>query len=141
MKRGYTVVELVAVLIVLATALGLAVPPIAAWRDRVVVEAAVAELRGVLHAARVHAVGAGAQVTLSLDPPRAELSAGGTSVRSVLLAPATPSIEVDLAGRREVTMRFDEMGLGRFASATVRYRLGSVSRSVVISSWGRVRVE
>ncbi|MEM7417444.1 MAG: GspH/FimT family pseudopilin [Gemmatimonadota bacterium] len=140
MNRGYTVVELVAVLTLLATLLGLSIPPISAWRDRASVDSAAAELRSLLREARSRSLGVGAEVTLSLTPPTAELSVAGSTLRTIRLTRDAP-IDVDFGGRQRLTLRFDAMGIGRFSAATIRYRFGSATRRVIVSSWGRVRIE
>ena len=141
MGRGYTLLELVAALALLGTLMGVATPPLVALRDVASVLAAREQLVGLISAARVIAVAnGGAVVAVDAAPARGRISARGRLVRSLTMAESTPGLVLDLPGGRDTTaLVFDAMGIGRFASATFRFRRGSAERSVVVSAYGRVR--
>lgn len=128
-------------LVVLGTGIGIVGPPVKALHERARVDRAVAELRGILFEARRRAVGRGAEVRLTTDPPRATLLMGDSTVRSIQLSEGPHDVSVDYGRRSTVRLRFDALGIGRFSAASIGFSSGMSSRRVVISAWGRVRVE
>lgn len=141
MSHGTTLVEHVAALVILATLLGLAAPPISGLRSRILVDRAVADLRGALLETRSRSVGRGAALVLHRTPPSASVVVGGRVERTVGLAGVGGVVTIDFGGGESRVIRFDALGIGRFASASVRFASGGVERRVVVSSWGRARVE
>lgn len=67
LRRGYTLVELVVVVVILALAGALAVPAVAAWRPPSDLDAAAARVVAVLSLARERAVSSGHQAELTVD--------------------------------------------------------------------------
>lgn len=107
-RGGYTLVELVVVLVILALAGALAVPAIASWRPPSDLDAAAARVVATLHLARERAVTGGHETELVIDatnrrvwlrprdtsfvlylPDGCRLTGGGRSV--IRFAPDGPS--------------------------------------------------
>jgi prepilin-type N-terminal cleavage/methylation domain-containing protein len=139
MRNGHTLLELSVVLSILGLLSGLGVGAWGAQRDRLAVlairEEAAALLREAPALARVHG-GARVQIT---SPGLMELRTRGDSVLAQL---ATPSKGVRLEPRGPRTsaeLVYGPLGLGRAASLTLDFHRGRVTRSLVISSYGRVR--
>jgi general secretion pathway protein H len=70
-RRGYTLLELLVVLVILSLAGVVAVPAFAAWRPVEARRAAAGELVRVLDLARQRAVSGGVETELVIDPARA----------------------------------------------------------------------
>jgi prepilin-type N-terminal cleavage/methylation domain-containing protein len=101
-RGGYTLVELVVVLVILALAGALAVPAIAAWRPPSDIDTATARLVAVLHLARERAVSSGHASEMVIDAAN----------RRAWLRPRDTSFVLDLpvgcqlAGGARSVMRF-----------------------------------
>jgi Tfp pilus assembly protein FimT len=139
MKRGTTLVELAAVLFLLAAVLSLLLPAAARARDRMAVVGAREEVVALLARARGEALTRGGAVLA--------VERGGSTIR--VEAGGVVRAEVDL-GRRygvllelsgsggEARLSFDALGIGRAASKTFRFQRERASASVVVSAYGRV---
>lgn len=140
MKRGTTLLELLTVLTLVAIVIGVAGPSARRLRDRIAVITTREAVVGLISEARVLAVAhGGATVHIGRVPPSGAVVVDGVVVRT-LGEPVPPSVEFDLGrGRDSLRVRFDALGIGRVASATVSVRAGRDTRAVVISSFGRVR--
>lgn len=140
MRRGYTLLELSAVLALMAAAASILLAAGEGTRDRWAVEAAREEVAGLIAEARTAAVAwGGATVHLSGTEAEAWYEAGGTEWRHIELA---EEVALELAlprGRAESDLRFDALGLGQVASQTLRFRRGSAEATLVVSAYGRVR--
>ena len=138
MRTGATVLELLVVLGLMGLLVALAGTAVGAAADRIAVRSAQNALAHWIGVARhtARATG-GARLRVELD-----------SSRVVLLPPAGASevlslgrefgVRIDASGSRTPELRFDAMGVGRFASRTFHLARGSAARSVVVSSYGRV---
>lgn len=142
-RLGTTLIEVLTVLAVLATLLGLAALPLRATLDRVAAAAARDAVASALVRARTLAVArGGARVVLELEPPRAHLlTAGGELVGDPLDLGAAYGVAVSADGNAGVAvdLRFDAYGIGRMASRTLRFRRGAAEARLTLSSYGRVR--
>jgi prepilin-type N-terminal cleavage/methylation domain-containing protein len=138
--RGYTLIELLAVLTLMAVGASTLAPTARRLSDTASVAVAREEVVAGLSEARSRAmVAAGSSVTIISDPPELRIHESGTLRRSVDLGADGP-LEVVLSGGHDSTqIRFDALGLGRFASETIVLRRGSATATLVISSYGRVR--
>ena len=141
MSYGMTLIELVAALVVLTIVAGLGAPSVNRLRDRIALDAAVADMRVALSETRARSIGRGASLVLRLDPPSAAVVVGGRIERTIPLGASGRSVGVHVSGAVPRTIRFDALGIGRFASTSIDFPLGGMRRRVVVSSWGRVRVE
>lgn len=138
--RGYTLIELIAVLMLLAVGVSALAPTARRLADLSAVNAAREELVALLSEARAVAMRAGAStVTVAADPPLARIEARGVSIRSFDFGSGR-AVGLSLGSDRDsVSMRFDGLGLGRFSSQTIEVSRGEISALVVVSSYGRVR--
>jgi prepilin-type N-terminal cleavage/methylation domain-containing protein len=140
MRRGYTLLELSAVLALMAAAVSILLSAGGGARDRWAVEAAREQVAGLIAEARTAAVAwGGAVVRLSASDAEAWYEAGGVEQRRVALA-RDVAVELVLSrGGVEVVLRYDALGLGQVASQTLRFRRGAAEAVLVVSGYGRVR--
>lgn len=138
--HGYTLSETAVVLLLLAILYGMLVPPVTRWRDRWAARAARDEVAAALAWTRLAAAGHGG-ATLVLDPERAvlriQLGDGGTGDSTDLRD--RYGVAVEAGGDGSVAVRYDALGIGRFANHTLQFRRGSATAGLVISAHGRVR--
>ena len=140
MKRGTTLLEALTVLTLVAIMIGVAGPSARRLRDRVAVVSTRETLVGLIAEARMLAIArGGATVRIGRVPPSGAVVVDGEMVLEV--SESIPrSVELDLGpGRDSVRLRYDALGIGRVASTTIRARAGAEERTVVVSSFGRVR--
>ncbi len=138
--RGHTLVELVAVLFLIALSCGALLPAGRRLRDKAAVIAGREAVAGLLAEARLAAVTrGGADVRVASNPWRAWYVTGDTIRRAL-------SLEIDLGvsvvlprGRTAAEIHYDALGLGRVASETLRFTRGDQESGLVLSSYGRVR--
>jgi len=137
--RGYTLLELLAVLTLMAVGASALAPTARRLSDAAAVAVAREEVVAVLGEARVRAMAAGgAAVTIVADPPGLRTEARGWAGRVVL--DDAGKVRLELGGGRDSTeVRFDALGIGRFANQTIVLRQGRASATLVVSSFGRVR--
>lgn len=140
MRRGHTLFELCAVLLLVGIAASALLPAGGALLDRMAVAAAREAVAGLLADARVAALThGGAAVHLRSSPWRAWAQAGDSALGAVELEEEFAVI-VELSRERSAAdLRYDALGLGQAASETLRFRRGAASSSLVVSSYGRVR--
>jgi type II secretory pathway pseudopilin PulG len=136
---GYTILELLAALVLMGLSLSVLLSAARRQVDRMAVLGAREEVAGIFHRARSEAISrGGALVFLVADPARAELSAGN---EVLALAHLRDEYGVTLtlsSGRPEAELTFDALGLGRVASQTLRFSRGRAEVRLVVSSLGRV---
>lgn len=138
--RGYTLIELVAVLMLLAVGASVFAPTARRLSDLATVSAAREEIVALLGEARAVAMSTGGStVTVIAQPPTARIESGGVSIRSLELGSHRAVHLILGAGRDSVSLRFNGLGLGGFASQTIEVSRGGVSAFVIVSSYGRVR--
>ncbi len=137
---GYTLLELVTVLLLLGVAFSLSLPPSARLLDRMVVVGAREATVGLFHQVRMEAVArGGAVLEFQADPPLILLRAGGVVLLRDSVAGGEKGVGLILSGgRSRSTLTFDALGLGRVASQTLRFRRGGSEAVLVVSSLGRV---
>ena len=140
MRRGYTLLELSAVLALMAAAVSIVLSAAEGTRDRWAVESAREQVAGLFAEARTSAVAwGGATVHLSVSEAAAWYEAGGVERRRVELA-EDGDLELLLPrGRTDAELRYDALGLGQVASQTLRFRRGAAEATLVVSGYGRVR--
>jgi type II secretory pathway pseudopilin PulG len=134
-----TLIELVAVLVVTGTLLGLSAPRLLGGADRWVVREAREELIGLLYRARMEARREGeARLVIEEGGPVELLAAGWDE--PVLWDPGIAGVRIEIEGSRtRAEIVFGPSGTGRLANATLIVRKGREEARVVISSYGRVR--
>lgn len=134
---GASLIEVVVVLAFTAVLLGVAIPAMRGWRDRVAVRGAADEVMTLFGAARAHAVARGGAAVL-VDEVRGEVLLrvrGDTVLRRQL----QERLGVALAATRG-EMAYDGRGLGRGA-ANLRVVLsrGAHADTIFVSRLGRAR--
>jgi len=138
--RGYTLIELLAVLTLFAVGASMVSSTARRLGDRAAVTTAREKVVAALGDARVQAMATGrGTVVILADPPEVRTRANGRPDRRVDLDD-TGHLRLDLGGGRDSTeIRFDALGLGRMASQTIVLTRGDASATVVVSSFGRIR--
>ncbi len=140
MERGHTLLELSAVLALMALAGSALVPAGRGLRDRSAVVSAREEVAGLFAEARVAAVAlGGATVHVDASAAHAWYVSGGVTRRNLDLMTELGVDVILTRGRSQADVAFDALGLGRVASETLRFRRGDAEATLVVSSYGRVR--
>jgi prepilin-type N-terminal cleavage/methylation domain-containing protein len=137
--RGFTLLELVVVLVLLGLSMAELLPAARRQLDRMAVLGAREEVAGLLHRARGEALArGGAELVLTSEPPRAELIALEDTLARTKLEDSY-GVTLGLSrDRPEARLKFGPLGLGLVASQTVRFRRGDAEALLVMSSLGRV---
>lgn len=140
MRRGFTLFELCAVLLLAAIAASALLPLGRALADRMAVVAAREAVAGLIAEVRVVALThGGAAVHLGAGPWRAWAEAGDSLFGWVALE-RDLSVTVELSRNRATTeLRYDAAGVGQVASETLRFRRRDAVSELVVSGYGRVR--
>jgi type II secretory pathway pseudopilin PulG len=140
MNRGHTLVELTAVLLLMALASSALLPLVRRTQDRSSVIAAREAVAGLVAEARVASVMyGGASVHFASEPWRAWYEAGGEIRRRVPLGEDLGVTLVLTRSRSASEIRFDALGLGQMASESLRFVRRGADAGLVLSSYGRVR--
>ena len=135
---GTTLLELITVL----TLIGVGGATLAPTARRLAEGAAVAAAREQVVALLLEGRGAavasgGATVVLRASPPAGRIDAGSRIGRWEALS---PDITMHLGSSRDsAQVRFDGLGIGRFANLSLYVRRGNATTGLVISSYGRIR--
>lgn len=138
--RGYTLVELLVVLLLLAGLLAIAMPGMKRWRDRAAVHAAREELAGALAWTRITAASHTDGATLVLDPGSARFhTRTATGPTPEIDLRRRYGVELDIGSDRLALFRYDALGIGRIASRTIRIHRGSAEAGLTVSAYGRFR--
>ena len=139
MRLGYTLLELVFVLTLIAAGFAIVAPSYQRAHDRLIVRSARESLVGLIMRARSLAVvHGGAVVTLTAEPAGASLRAGGEFRDSLSLTEL--GVEMDLTGGRpQAGLGFNSLGIGELAGQTVGLSRGSARSGLIVSAHGRVR--
>jgi prepilin-type N-terminal cleavage/methylation domain-containing protein len=137
-RWGYTLVELVIVLAVLAVVCGIGVRAIGRQLDRVAVVDAIGEAAAAMARARDEALARHAMVSVHIDTAERILTLHTSGVRLPRHA-LGHAHGVSLATTRD-SIVFDARGLGYgAANLTLVARRGSAAETLVVSRLGRVR--
>lgn len=137
-RRGFTLLELLAVMAVVATLLAIAIPRYNALRDTIAVRGATGELAAAFSAARSEAITRRARVALAIDTAggRIDVRTDGSPVLTRTLGAA---YGVMLTANRD-SIVFDQRGMGYgLSNLTVTVRRGGVVDTLTMSRLGRVR--
>lgn len=136
---GVTLLELAVVLVILAVALGVALPVTGSALDRWAAAAARDEALALLHRARMEArLHGGARLELTADPAALSLRVGDSLVTAWSAPRGGLVLHLPRDRTRDV-LRFDALGLGVVTSRTLRFRQGRAESRLIISSRGRGR--
>lgn len=141
-RTGFSLLELVLVLVILGGVLSAAVPPIQRVRHTYAVHGARAELAGAVAATRAAAILAGG-ATLYVDPGGGAAwieSAAGARLGADYPLAARFGVRLETDRGLPVSVRYDALGIGRMSATTVGVRHGTAYATLIISSYGRVRL-
>jgi prepilin-type N-terminal cleavage/methylation domain-containing protein len=140
MRRAFTLPELMLALAVAGILMGIALPRFAQAIDRVSVETATAQIVAAHERARVMAIARGQVLVLSVDPTILSIEPRGGG--APLWSDVGPSgHRVNLHGpTRRFTFTPEGVSLG-LSNASLRLSRGSISRTIVVSRLGRVRIQ
>jgi Tfp pilus assembly protein FimT len=139
-RPGYSLIELIFVLMLTALLVGVAVSPIRYTRDTLAVRAARSDIAALLAVTRSTAImTGGATLIVNMDDGSAWIEKGtGERVGDVQHIAARHGVRLS-AGRAVLTIRYDALGIGRMSNAVVHVRSGSVTGTITVSAYGRVR--
>ncbi len=139
MRSGFSLIELVLVLALLALLLGIAVPPLAGALDRIEVASAASQIAAAHSRARMMAISKSRVLVLRVDSASLSIHLRGST--SHLWSDTGPaSSGVSLSGPvRSFTFSPEGFSLG-LSNASLHLSRGSATRTVVISRLGRVRI-
>lgn len=139
-SRGFTLIELIITLFVVALALGLVAPAIGRGTDAVRTRAEVAEFSATLRHAREQAITTRQQHTVIVNPAGRQLTvvAGEDEIRWTRALPARLTIH---AARPEaLTIRFEPQGMS--SGGEFRLTSGALTYRVTVDAvTGRVRAQ
>lgn len=140
MTRGVTLVEIVVVLTLLAVVAALALAPVGAARDRLLVGRAVNDVRRFYHQARLASILGGQRVRLDVWPDSLVASAERPGADSVLLRQAGPARLGVVLVVSNPTIRFFAGGIAAGpGNSTLTFRRGAAADTLVTSRLGRIR--
>ncbi len=139
MRRGYTLVELLAILAILGTLFAFALPRTVNWRDRHAARRAAAEVRAFYARARYGALVRSARVRIELSNDSLVAVLEGAVDSVFLYRPGPRYLGVDLETTRSV-VRVGPGGFGWGAANTkLILRRGSAAESLTVSRMGRIK--
>jgi prepilin-type N-terminal cleavage/methylation domain-containing protein len=139
-NRGYTLIELLLVLVVLGVLLTLAAPSFGRWRDVVAVAGARDELAGRLAWTRIAAASHGGATLIVLLPDgryRVEVGGGGVPFAGEL--GRVYGVTLDAGGADSLELGFNSLGVGRMTGRTIRVVRGAAEAGLTVTPFGRYR--
>lgn len=140
-QQATSVIELVLVLSLLGIFCMIAFPRAQHGLDAMRVRSARESTFGVAMRARSLAIAHGG-ADLIIDTSERTASAvdkEGVTADRTSLAQYDVTILVDGSSPSHVVLSYDELGIGRMASRTVRFRRGTTEAGLTFSSYGRIR--
>jgi hypothetical protein len=139
MRRGYTLVEMATLLVLLVLSLGFLSSGARKLNDRMAVLGAREAIAGLIAEVRVASLGRGGMVRVADGPWRAWGQLSDSTFGLVALE-SDFGVAMELPrGAREARLSYDVMGLGRVANTTLAFTRGAARAELVVSAYGRVR--
>ena len=139
-NNGYSLIELTFALMLSTLLLAIAAAPIGHARDVMSVRAARGDLVSLLALTRATAImTGGATLVVDVDAGAAWIeNTPGVRIGDVQHIAARHRVRMS-ASRPTLSIRYDALGIGRMSNATVRVKSGSVTGTITVSAYGRVR--
>ena len=139
MRHGYTLLELVLILVIAGICFAITLPRFGGLMDGLAVSQAAREVASAHSRARIAAILAGRPIVLTISPDSlAYRVAGQTASRWRGPGPARGGVVMGSPARQ---ITFSPVGITMgLANASYRFTRGASSRTVVVSRLGRVRV-
>lgn len=140
-RTGYSLVDVLLVLVIVAILTALAVPRVARIADSLAVEAAAQRIVAMHHRARISAVLESRRTIyrIAADSLRIAVVVGADTLpRATVPGPATDGVALT-GPTRPITWTPTGIGLGA-SNGTWRLTRGTASREVVVARLGRVRI-
>ncbi len=137
MRAGYTLMEMMLVLVIVAIMAGIAIPALVGMRDRITVRLAAIDATRALSDARSMSLTAARRTAVRMDVTRNTLTvfAGADTLRTLRL----DDYGVRLRTTRD-SIAWGPTGIGwGAATATITLSRGSASTALAVSRLGRVR--
>ncbi|HSK19350.1 MAG TPA: prepilin-type N-terminal cleavage/methylation domain-containing protein [Longimicrobiales bacterium] len=140
-RRGYTLIEVLLVLMLSTLLLAITVAPVRHARSVLAVRAARSDIAALVAMTRSTAImTGGATLVVDVGAGTAWIEHGsGVRVGDVQHITARHRVALT-ASRPLLNLRYDALGIGRMTSAVVHVTSGSVTGTVTISAYGRARV-
>lgn len=138
--RGFTLLELMVVLGLLALLLAISAPRLVRWRDAAAVRAARDDVATSLARVRLAAVAAGG-AALVLDPAghRIWTRTATRDTAHLVDLRGRYGVALDVGADGPVELRFDGLGIGRIASRRIILRRREAEAGLTVSAYGRAR--
>ena len=137
MRAGYTMLEMMLVLVIISISAGLAIPALIGMRDRITVRLAAIDATRALSDARSMALSAARRTAVRMDVTRNTLTvqAGADTLRTLRL----DDYGVRLRTTRD-SIAWGPTGIGwGAATATITLSRGSATAALAVSRLGRIR--
>lgn len=142
MYRGFSLVELLLVIVITGLVLGITVPTLAPALDRLAVEQAAAELVAAHDRARIISILESRVVLLTIRPDSLIIQVvNGVNTLPRWAAAGPQSRGITLSGPLR-SLTFAPIGISMgFSNATYSLSRGASTRQVIVSRYGRVRIQ
>jgi prepilin-type N-terminal cleavage/methylation domain-containing protein len=140
-RPGFTLIELALVLIIAGVLATFALTATGRARHGLAVRSARAELASAVSATRSAAILAGG-ATLVIDVQHARAwieTAGGAKDPHLFDLAARHGVSLHTTRGVPLLLRYDALGIGRMANASITVRRGATQSMFIVSAYGRVR--
>jgi prepilin-type N-terminal cleavage/methylation domain-containing protein len=138
MRRGFTLIELTVVLLLMATTLSALLPAARRQRDRMaVVSAREAWISRLARTRREARLAGGATLHVERDRALVWIEVDGEAMDTLDLGDRFGVSVGPSSG--EVLLSFDALGIGRLANRSLVFARGDAQAGVAVSAYGRVR--
>lgn len=140
-RTGFSLIEVALVLLIAALLAAVSIPSLSRGRDALAVRAARVELASAFAVARFTAIRAGG-AALVIDTAAGDVwieTAAGVRLQPGYPLAARYGVSLRTDRPAPVMLRYDALGIGRIANATIRVERRRASATLTISSYGRVR--
>lgn len=140
-RAGFSLLEVALVLLIAALLAAISVPTLSRGRDALAVHAARTELASAFAVARFTAIRSGG-AALVIDAAAGDVwieTAGGVRLQPGYPLAARYGVTLRTDRPTPAVLRYDALGIGRIANASIHVERRRASATLTISSYGRVR--